>query len=158
MHVLNKHPLSDFDLQHDKPLTKEETTVSNEEFDESRIQNPFYYKKSVSLQDTTNAVSTMITDLTCGVSPLETKLKSFINGYVFISESIQQYTMSKIKSYLTTKNLLQDEDTIRFINELQIPDLTRDVKCPADNCIFAWKGWLLSSRTDRDRFGETQTD
>lgn len=84
----------------------------------------------------TDNVNTLISDLRCDVSLPEKKLQSYIEGFVSLTEGIQQYTMTKIKAFLLSKNLLDAPETVALINDLQIPDLTRDVKTPANNIAF----------------------
>lgn len=96
----------------------------------------FFFKKPIKLETVRDYASTLISDLRCDVSLPESKLQSFIKGYERISDGIQQYSMTKLREFLTSKNLLEDPDAVRLINELQIPDLTSDLKTPTDNIAF----------------------
>lgn len=135
LHVLKNHPLSDFEFEVNGSATPDLFAEQIEEkpFCGNKIKNPHFFKDPVSLKHTTTSVADLITDLRCDVSLPEKKLNIFMDGYTSMSNWVQQYTLSKVKSHLASKNLLDDEDSIRLINELEIPDLTSDVRTPEDN-------------------------
>lgn len=139
VHALKKHPLSEFEIEPNEPMPnviEEPIQMDNESIHELEIKNPHFYAKPVTLDKTMTNVAELITGLRCDVSLPEKKLEQFMNGYHLVSNWIQEYTLSKVKSYLTSKNMLADADSIQLINELEIPDLTSNVKTPEHNFAY----------------------
>lgn len=101
------------------------------------ISNPYFFEDSVSICKMHSLVVDLIIELRCDLALPETKLQVFIKSLSSLLSWSQRYSMSVIKTFITTKQLsLDDVDILKLLNNLFIPDITANILTHQDNIAF----------------------
>ncbi|XP_062546931.1 uncharacterized protein LOC134212780 isoform X1 [Armigeres subalbatus] len=135
-HIIQHHPPECDDLN---PTTCNSSdslpTIieAGEHHSRDSVKNPFYYENPISMEEASNSIVDLITELRCDVALPETKLQKFISGFGSVLKLAQNYTTSLVKQYIEDKQLPMDATTIDFLNALYIPNFTNEVRTLKDN-------------------------